>query len=92
MQVSIVSCEIIMELIVSTLKPEQILFCRYFLPKCISYKNVIHIKIEIFLLIYSRKVCFGKGGGLVPKGNKSLPWPMETQLTNAHMRHQASMS
>ena len=55
-------------------------------------KNVIHIKIERLLLIYLRKVCVGKGGGLVPKGNNSVPWPMETQLTNAYMRHQASMS
>ena len=68
-------------------------FWTYFLPKCISYKKiVIHIKIEIFLLLHLRKVCFGKGGGLVSKGNKSLPWPMETQLTNAHVRPQASMS
>ena len=52
----------------------------------------IHIKIESFLLLHLRKVCFGKGGGLVPKGNKSLPWPMVTQLPNAHMRPQASMS
>ena len=55
-------------------------------------KNIIHIKIEIFLLIYLRKVCLGKSGGLVPKGNKPLPWPMETQLNNAPMRHQASMT
>ena len=28
---------------------------------------------DFFLLIYLRKVCLGKGGGLVPKDNKSLP-------------------
>ena len=66
-RVSIDSYEINVELMVITLRPEPNSSSRHFFPKCISYrikKIVIHIKITIFLLIYTRKVCLGKGDGL----------------------------
>ena len=67
MRVSIDSYEINVELMVITLRPEPNSSSRHFFPKYISYrikKIVIHIKITIFLLIYTRKVCLGKGDGL----------------------------
>ena len=69
--------------------------CRKFLPKCISFKikKMLFIsKLKLFLWYTRETSSLVKVVARCQKGETSLPWPTETQLTDAHMRRQTSIS
>ena len=63
-----------MELMVSTPSPEQNCLVGIFFWSLFPEKKTLSIisKLIFFLLIYSRKVCLGKCGGLVSKGKQVI--------------------